>query len=98
MIPLLSTMKLGEYSRPTEFADERGRKGVRIVYLKSRTEPHRENLKDDYNKIADRALEEKKEDAIEKWFRSKINTYHIYIAEEYKSCEVMQKWQGNKED
>lgn len=60
MIPIYQKLKVGEYSQPTEFTDERGKKGIRIVYLKTQTQPHRENLKDDYSKIASRALEEKK--------------------------------------
>ncbi|MEO6584642.1 MAG: peptidylprolyl isomerase [Ferruginibacter sp.] len=92
MIPVLNDLKLGEYSQPVQFTDERGRKGVRIVYLKTQTEPHRENLKDDYSKVAIRALEDKKEQAIEKWFYSHINSYYIMVADDYRSCEVMQKW------
>lgn len=92
MVAMLRNLNVGEYSQPVEFTDERGKKGVRIVYLKSRTEPHRENLKDDYNKIAQRALEEKKDAALEKWFASKIVTYHIMIDEEYRNCEAINKW------
>lgn len=96
IVPLLSSLKEGEYSQPVEFADERGRKGIRIVYLKTRTEPHRENLKDDYSKIAARALEEKKEIALEEWFNEKIKTYHIQVDEEYRQCESMQRWLTKK--
>lgn len=92
MVAMMKSLRVGEYSQPTEFTDDRGKKGVRIVYLKTRTEPHRENLKDDYSKIAARALEEKKEDALEKWFNSKIRNYYIMIDEEYKGCKSMQKW------
>lgn len=59
LVSMMNKMKVGEYSQPVEYTDDRGRKAVRIVYLKTRTEPHRENLKDDYSKIAARALEEK---------------------------------------
>jgi len=96
IVPMLKDLKVGEYSKSIEFADERGKKGVRIIYLKTRTAPHRENLQDDYNKIAQRAIEEKKELEVEKWFNSKIHTYHIFIDEEYKSCETMQKWMNAK--
>lgn len=92
MVGMMQNLKPGEYSQPTEFTDERGKKGVRIVFLKTRTEPHRENLKDDYNKVAQRALEEKKEDALEKWFDTKIRDYYIRIDDEYKDCEALKKW------
>ena len=92
LVLMLKELKVGEYSKPLEYNDERGKKGVRIVYLKSKTEPHRENLKDDYNKIAQRALEVKKEDALDKWFVDKIKNYYIMIDDEYKSCESLKKW------
>ena len=92
MVPILSTLKVGEYSQPQEYVDERGKKAVRIVYLKTKTEPHRENMKDDYSRIASRALEEKKESALEKWFDSRISTYYIMVGDDYKNCDSMKKW------
>lgn len=92
MVAMLKDLKIGEYSQPVEFTDERGKKGIRIIYLKTQTAPHRENLQDDYSKIASRALEEKKELAIEKWFSKKISTYYIQIDEEYRSCNEIKKW------
>lgn len=92
MVIMMKILSLNEYSQPAEFTDQRGKKGVRIVYLKSKTDPHRENIKDDYNKIAQRALEEKKNDELEKWFAEKIPTYYIKIDDDFKGCEEMQKW------
>ena len=92
IVVLLKNLKVGEYSQPTAFNDERGRKGVRLAYLKTRSEPHRENLKDDFNRISQRALELKKEEALDKWFRKKIPTYYIMIDEEFKSCPMLDSW------
>jgi len=92
MVVMMKDLKVGQYSQPTEFTDPKGKKGVRIVYLRSRTEPHRENMRDDYNKIAQRALEEKKNDALELWFNTKISTYYIMIDNDYKNCDEMKKW------
>ncbi len=95
MVPVLQNLRVGEYSQPFEFADERGKKGVRIVYLKTSTEPHRENMRDDYNRIAMRALEDKKNDALEAWFANKVKTYHIMVDEEFKDCAPIQRWLPN---
>ena len=92
MVVMLKDLKVGQFSQPKEFEDDRKKKGVRIVYLLSKSDPHRENLKDDYNKISLRALEEKKSEALEKWFNEKIGTYYIKVDEEYKNCEEMKKW------
>ncbi|MFT3682195.1 MAG: peptidylprolyl isomerase [Ferruginibacter sp.] len=95
MVVMLKELRVGEYSQPSEFTDERGKKGVRIVYLISRSEPHRENLKDDYNKIAQRALEEKKNETLDKWFNEKISTFYIKIDDEFKTCDEAKKWLVN---
>ena len=92
LVVMLKDLKVGEYSQPKEYVDERGKKGIRIVYLKTRTQPHRENLKDDYNRVAQRALEDKKNEAIDVWFNKKIPSYFIRIDEEYRNCEEMKKW------
>ena len=91
-VVLLKNLKVGEFSQPTPFTDQRGRKGVRIAYLKTRTEPHQENLKDDYNRIAQRALEIKKQDAVERWFEKKIPTYYVMIDDEFKGCPMLDNW------
>jgi peptidyl-prolyl cis-trans isomerase SurA len=78
-----------------DLKDERGKQSVRIIYLKTRTEPHRENLKDDYNRVAQRALEEKKGEALEKWFNGKIATYYVMVDDDYKSCPQLAKWVQN---
>ncbi|MDO6433546.1 peptidylprolyl isomerase [Flavitalea sp. BT771] len=88
-----SNLKPGEYSKPTSFTDERGKKGVRIVLMVSKSEPHTENLKDDYNRVAQRALDEKKSAALEKWFGTKIPTFYIMIDGDYKTCSNLSKWQ-----
>jgi len=92
LVAQLKDLKVGQYSHPTEYVDERGKKGVRLVYLKTRTAPHRENLKDDYNRISQRALEEKKNEVLEQWFNKKVVTYYILIDDEYKSCPEMARW------
>ncbi len=92
MVVMLKDLKVGQYSQPVEYTNETGKKGIRIIYLKTKTEPHRENLKDDYNRVQTRALEEKKNEALDSWFNKKIPTYYIRIDEDYKSCPEMKKW------
>lgn len=95
LVLMLNDLKVGEYSQPTEFTDATGKKGVRIVEVLTKTEPHRENLKDDYDKVAARALEEKKNAVLDEWFAKHIPTFYINIADEYKNCPEMQKWDNN---
>ncbi len=92
MVLMLDKMKPGEFSAPVVFEDERQRKAVRVVYLKSRSEPHRENMKDDYNRIAQRALELKKQQVLEKWFAGKLPNYYIMLDDEFKGCANLNMW------
>lgn len=90
-----SNLKPGEITKPSNFSDERGKKGVRIVKMLSKSEPHRENLRDDYDRVAARALDQKRSTALEKWFVTKIPTFYIMIDGEYRNCGNLSKWQIN---
>jgi peptidyl-prolyl cis-trans isomerase SurA len=92
-VALISKMKVGEFSQPTPFTGDMDKKGVRIVYLKSRSEPHRMNLRDDYSKISQAALEQKKGAELDKWLRAKIPTYYIMVDNQTKvDCPQIAKF------
>jgi peptidyl-prolyl cis-trans isomerase SurA len=91
-VVMMKDLAVNEYSRPTPYLDQRGKQAVKIIYLKSRSEPHRENLKDDYNRVSQRALEIKKQQEMEKWFLSKVPNYYIKVDPQFESCEMMQTW------
>ena len=66
---------------------------MRLLYLKSRSEPHRMNMADDYNKIAGYALEQKKSTALEKWLTTRIPTYYIMVDPSGSTkCTELEKW------
>jgi len=97
MVGMLEKMKPGDISQPTPFEADQGKKGVRIVYLKTRTSPHRMNMHDDYSKISAFALEEKKSKALEKWVKERIPTYYIMVDNEALSeCPQLQKFAAEK--
>ena len=92
LIIALKKIEPGQFSKPLEFNDDRGRKAVRLIYFKNRTTPHKENLKDDYNKIALRALDIKKNAAIEKWLANKSTDFYLTIQSEYGDCVEIKKF------
>jgi peptidyl-prolyl cis-trans isomerase SurA len=94
MVVALKNLKPGQYSAPQTYTDERNRKAVRLIYLKRRTEPHRENMLDDYNRISQRAIEEKKSAALEKWFKDHIPTYYVSIDKDYAGCDGLNDWKA----
>jgi peptidyl-prolyl cis-trans isomerase SurA len=95
VVAVLDKLKVGEISQPVAFTDERGKRGVRILYLKSRTEPHRMNLRDDYNRISGAALEEKKYTALEKWLNAHMNDFYIMLDHEDADCPQLNKWNAS---
>jgi len=96
LVAMLNKLKPGEYSQPVSF-EENGKKGVRIVHYKSRSEPHRMNMKDDFSRISQMALEEKKQKALEKWIKEKVPTYYIMIDDEIKGCSDLTKYISDKQ-
>jgi peptidyl-prolyl cis-trans isomerase SurA len=93
IVTTIGKLKVGNISQPVSFIDEQGRKGVRLVYLKSRSEPHKMNLHDDYSKIASIVLAQKKSETFENWLRAKFHTYYITVADEIDNdCPEVKKY------
>jgi peptidyl-prolyl cis-trans isomerase SurA len=89
---VIDNLEVGDVSQPVKFLTDEGKEAYRLLYLKVRSEPHRLNLKDDYNKIQTMALQEKQNKAIQEWVREKIKTTYIKINDKYKNCEFQNKW------
>jgi peptidyl-prolyl cis-trans isomerase SurA len=90
---LTDAMNKGDISAPSFYFDFNERKqGIRIVRLMDRTSPHIANLTDDYPLIQRAAENKKKEEAIEKWINSKINTAYIRIDKDFQNCQFKNKW------
>ncbi len=95
IVMMLDTLKAGQISAPAQFTDESGRTSVRIVYLKTRSQPHRENLTDDYSRIQQRTLDIKRAEAINKWLIEKIPTFYVHVDDEYKNCNRISQWMSS---
>jgi len=55
------------------------------------------NLKDDYNKIAQHALDEKKALAMDKWVVAHLPAYYIMVADDFTAnCPNVQKYKEKK--
>ncbi|GAA4317709.1 peptidylprolyl isomerase [Compostibacter hankyongensis] len=94
IVLMLDTLKVGEISAPVTFTPDprMQNSSVRIVYLKSRSEPHRENLQDDYSKIQDRALQEKQYKALMKWYDEHMPSFYLRVDPQYADCPSIGDW------
>ncbi|AKD05605.1 peptidylprolyl isomerase [Pontibacter korlensis] len=88
---VIDTMEVGEISKPVPFTTPDGKEAVRILYLKSKSKPHLANLDDDYQKIANAALGEKRSKAVSEWFKKNISTVYIEVDPEYQGCSGLQQ-------
>jgi peptidyl-prolyl cis-trans isomerase SurA len=89
---VIDKLEVGEISAPVPFKTDDNKDAYRILYLKRRTEPHKANLKDDYDRIQQWALEQKKQKVIQDWVAEKIDKTFIKIDDSYRDCKFSNKW------
>lgn len=89
---VVDKLKVGEVSSAVPYTTEDGTSAYRILKLVSRTEPHKANLKDDYNQLQEWALNEKKGLAVAKWIKEKSKLAYLRIDEPYKNCTFQYDW------
>ncbi len=76
---IVGSLKVGAYSGAHPCYTLDGKQGFRVLWLKSRSEPHKANLKDDYQLISDMALQKKQEEKMREWVMSKLPYTFINI-------------------
>ncbi len=92
LIFAVEKLKQGEITKALPMSTDEGKNAYRLVYLKNIRSPHKANLKDDYDKIQNAALENKKAEIIEKWMNDKIKNTYIKIKAPYDACDFDNKW------
>jgi peptidyl-prolyl cis-trans isomerase SurA len=92
MVLMIDTLKPGHYSAPHIFMTDMHDKSCRIVYLRSRTSPHRANIKDDYSRLQELSLFQKKVQKLMNWTKDKLPGMYIWLSPEYRSCTVLNDW------
>ena len=84
----IDTMQVGAITPPLTYRMDNGEPAVRILYLKSKSRPHQANLRDDYQKIYNAALQEKRTRLLEEWFGDARQQVYIEIDPEHSACDV----------
>lgn len=88
----IDKMKVEEISKPTITSSPTGEETYSIIYLKSRTEPHVANLKDDYQRIQNAATMEKQAKIINDWVAEKLDNTYVKLNADYHSCKFEHEW------
>lgn len=85
----IENLKPGEVSQVLPYTSADGKKAVRIIMLNEQTEPHQMNLKDDYAKLQQFALNVKQNKEMESWIRTKAEREYIRIDASYTGCSTL---------
>jgi len=89
---IVDQLDVGEISQPVRFLTDENKEAYRILYLKVRTEPHRANLLDDYDKLKNWARADKQDALINDWINEKIEGTYIKVNEKYAGCTFINNW------
>jgi peptidyl-prolyl cis-trans isomerase SurA len=93
MVLAIDSLGAGSFSQPQIYNNpQTGEKSCRIIYLKSRSEPHKANLVDDYNSIQEVALKQKQLDHQNAWLQEKLPSFYLKIDKEYQDCPQLMPW------
>lgn len=86
--------KEGDIAEPFEFKGPDGASYFKLVQLSSRSKPHQADLKHDYGKIQQAALEQKKGEFTEKWVLEKLRSTYLSIGDMFITCPNLQEMIG----
>lgn len=88
----IENMEVGRISEPAFFRTPDEKEGYRLIKLNSKTEPHRADLKTDYQRIQAIALQEKKNEVTQKWIEEKLKTTYVRVNNAYLDCDFERNW------
>ncbi|MBN1953187.1 MAG: peptidylprolyl isomerase [Bacteroidales bacterium] len=91
---IIRDMEVGEISKPFETTDEKGNAVYKVIRLKSKTEPHRANLKQDFELLKEMTSREKQDVIVDEWVQEKIESTYIRLEAPYDECKFrIKEWQ-----
>lgn len=91
LVFMLDKMQVGDISKP--IIDQTSDKpAFKIIYLKSRTEPHKANLKDDYQRLQNLAQANKQKTTVDSWVNKKLRSIYVRIDDDNKGCTFQRHW------
>ena len=83
---MIRNLEVGDITETYESTDHNGKACYKLVQLKSRIEPHRANLKQDYVLLEEMALTYKTNQVVKEWYEDKKKTTYIRVDPAFKDC------------
>ena len=88
---VITTMNIGETSRPFLSVDDKQRQVYKIVRLNNKTKAHTANLQEDYQRLSEMFLAKKKEEVYRKWIAKQQAKTYIHVDDSYANCNFKLK-------
>lgn len=88
-----ASMNAGDISNATALKTDENKDAYRLMTVVKRNPSHKANLKDDYDRIFNAALENAKQEKIFEWAQKTIKNTYIKIDDEFKDCSFKLKWE-----
>lgn len=95
LVVVFEKMKNGEITQPIQYVTPDNKPAFRIIKLNHITLPHRANIKDDYQKLAQLAQLDKQKKMIKKWIAQKSAMTYIKIDNDLYHCHFSSYWKLN---
>lgn len=92
MFVLVEKLNEGEISKATFFRTQDSKEGFRVVKVHRKVEPHRANLREDYQFIKRMASQEKTKKRMDQWVRNRIGRTYIKVNTEVYNCSFSNPW------
>ena len=84
----------GEVSKAVLFREQDGKEGFRLIKLRHRYEPHRVNMKDDYQYVKMIAQQNKQQKVMDDWVNKRIEESYVKIMPGLFDCKLKPIWQS----
>ena len=93
----VDSMKLNTISQPLTTTMSDGKGAFHIVMVKSKTQPHKANLVDDYQRIQEVALSEKQNKTLSEWVDKHLKNTYVNIIGDDGKCALLNHWKKKTE-
>jgi len=88
---VLTTMNIGETSRPYLSTDKNYNQVYKVIKLINKSTAHKANLQEDYQSISEMFLTKKKEETYRKWIAKQQAKTYIHVDDSYANCNFKLK-------
>jgi len=87
----VDTLKVGEISRAFRMTNNKGQTVCAIALLKNRIDGHHASMTEDFQKLRDVVVAQRREEAVENWIKEKIKSTYIRISPDWRACDFRYK-------